>query len=292
VDESVVGFGGERLVSADAATCESFLGELFEPNDRRFRYPFINCTDCGPRFTIIEALPYDRERTSMRAFPMCADCAREYHDPADRRFHAEPIACPTCGPRLAILDRLGGGQAGDPIEQAATLLADGGIVALKGLGGFHLACDATDESAVSALRERKRRPDKPFAVMVADLDDAAERFVLNALERTELSSSRAPIVLVQDRGTLAPSVAPGHRRQGAMLPSTPLHHLLLREVGRPLIMTSGNRSDEPICIENAEALERLAEVPGLKIFGPPASPGRLGPECPPVLGVLDRMDAR
>jgi hydrogenase maturation protein HypF len=260
VEESVVEFGGERLVSADAATCGHCLGELFEPNDRRFRYPFINCTDCGPRFTIIEALPYDRERTSMRAFPMCADCAREYHDPADRRFHAEPIACPTCGPRLAILDRLGGTQAGEPIEQAATLLADGGIVALKGLGGFHLACDATDESAVSALRERKRRPDKPFAVMVADLDDAAERFVLNALERTELSSSRAPIVLVQDRGTLAPSVAPGHRRQGAMLPSTPLHHLLLREVGRPLVMTSGNRSDEPICIENAEALERLADV--------------------------------
>jgi hydrogenase maturation protein HypF len=260
VDESVVGFGGERLVSADAATCESCLGELFEPNDRRFRYPFINCTDCGPRFTIIEALPYDRERTSMRSFPMCADCAREYHDPADRRFHAEPIACPTCGPRLAILDRLGGTRAGDPIEQAATLLADGGIVALKGLGGFHLACDATDESAVSSLRERKCRPDKPLAVMVADLDDAAERFVLNALERTELSSSRAPIVLVHDRGTLAPSVAPGHRRQGAMLPSTPLHHLLLREVGRPLIMTSGNRSDEPICIENAEALERLADV--------------------------------
>jgi hydrogenase maturation protein HypF len=260
VDESVVGVGGERLVSADAATCGHCLRELFDPHDRRFRYPFINCTDCGPRFTIIEALPYDRERTSMRAFPMCADCAREYRDPANRRFHAEPIACPTCGPRLAILDRRGGTQAGDPIEQAATLLADGGIVALKGLGGFHLACDATDESAVSALRERKRRPDKPFAVMVADLDDAAERFVLNPDERMELSSSRAPIVLVHDRGTLAPSVAPGHRRQGAMLPSTPLHHLLLREVGRPLVMTSGNRSDEPICIENAEALERLADL--------------------------------
>ncbi len=260
VDVSVVGSGGERLVSADAATCGHCLRELFDPHDRRFRYPFINCTDCGPRFTIIEALPYDRERTSMRAFPMCADCAREYHDPADRRFHAEPIACRTCGPRLTLLDRLGGTLDGDPIEQSARLLADGGIVALKGLGGFHLACDATDESAVTALRERKRRPDKPLAVMVTDLDDAAERFVLNAHERTELSSSRAPIVLVQDRGTLAPSVAAGHRRQGAMLPSTPLHHLLLREVGRPLVMTSGNRSDEPICIENGEALERLAKV--------------------------------
>jgi hydrogenase maturation protein HypF len=260
VDESVVGFGGERLVSADAATCGHCLRELFDPHDRRFRYPFINCTDCGPRFTIIEALPYDRERTSMRAFPMCADCAREYHDPADRRFHAEPIACPACGPRLTLLDRPGGTLSGDPIERSARLLADGGIVALKGLGGFHLACDATDESAVTALRERKRRPDKPFAVMVADLDDAVERFVVNAHERIELSSSRAPIVLVHDRGTLAPSVAPGHRRQGAMLPSTPLHHLLLREVGRPLVMTSGNRSDEPICIENAEALERLATV--------------------------------
>ncbi|HKN81182.1 MAG TPA: carbamoyltransferase HypF, partial [Actinomycetota bacterium] len=260
VDESVVGLGGERLVSADAATCGHCLRELFDPHDRRFRYPFINCTDCGPRFTIIEALPYDRERTSMRAFPMCPDCAREYHDPADRRFHAEPIACPACGPRLELLDRLGGPMAGDPIERAARLLADGWIVALKGLGGFHIACDATDESAVTALRERKRRPDKPFAVMVADLDDAAERFVLNAHERTELSSSRAPIVLVQDRGTLAPSVAPGHRRQGAMLPSTPLHHLLLREVARPLVMTSGNRSDEPICNENAEALQRLADV--------------------------------
>ncbi|HET7928928.1 MAG TPA: carbamoyltransferase HypF [Actinomycetota bacterium] len=260
VDESVVGSGGERLVSTDAATCRNCLQELFDPNDRRFRYPFINCTDCGPRFTIIEALPYDRERTSMRAFPMCPDCAREYRDPADRRFHAEPIACPACGPRLLLVDGLGEPLAGDPIERAARLLADGGIVALKGLGGFHLACDATDESAVAVLRERKRRPDKPFAVMVADLDVAAERFDLNGHEMTELSSSRAPIVLVRDRGTLAPSVAPGHRRQGAMLPMTPVHHLLLREVGAPLVMTSGNRSDEPICIENREALERLADI--------------------------------
>lgn len=260
IDESVVELDGERLVSADAATCGNCLRELFDPNDRRFRYPFINCTDCGPRFTIIEALPYDRARTGMRAFEMCPDCAREYRDPADRRFHAEPIACPACGPRLQVLTPQGKPAAGDPIARTARLLAHGGIVALKGLGGFHLACDATNEKAVSALRERKRRPDKPFAVMVADLDEALERFVPGVHEQRELSSWRAPIVLVEDRGSLAPSVAPGHRRQGAMLPSTPVHHLLLREIGRPLVMTSGNRSDEPICIENAEALERLGGV--------------------------------
>jgi hydrogenase maturation protein HypF len=260
VDPSVVETGGERLISTDAATCANCLRELFDPRDRRFRYPFVNCTDCGPRFTIIEALPYDRERTSMRAFPMCPDCAREYHDPSDRRFHAEPVACPACGPRLELVDAEGMAMTGDTIERAARLLADGEIVALKGLGGFHLACDATNETAVATLRDRKRRPDKPFAVMVADLDDARERFELNPHEEAELSSSRAPIVLVEDRGTLAPSVAPGHRRQGAMLPSTPVHHLLLREVGRPLVMTSGNRSHEPICIDNTDALERLAGV--------------------------------
>jgi hydrogenase maturation protein HypF len=260
VDESVVATGGERLISADAATCANCLRELLDPDDRRFRYPFINCTDCGPRFTIIKALPYDRERTSMQVFPMCSDCATEYHDPADRRFHAEPIACPRCGPGLRLLDREGEVLAGDPVEQAGRLLADGGILALKGLGGFHLACDATNRSAVATLRERKRRPDKPFAVMVADLDEALERFALSQHEAVELSSSRAPIVLVEDRGTLSPPVAPGHRRTGAMLPSTPLHHLLLREVERPLVMTSGNRSDEPICIDNAEALERLGDV--------------------------------
>lgn len=260
VDQSVVGLEGERLVSVDAATCERCVRELFDPDDRRFRYPFINCTDCGPRFTIIEALPYDRERTSMRAFPMCPACANEYHDPADRRFHAEPIACPTCGPRLELVDLRGDPIAGDPIEEAARLLADGRIVALKGLGGFHLACDATDDATVALLRERKRRPDKPLAVMVAGLDEAGERFRPSPAERSALASPRAPIVLVEDRGTLAPSVAPGHRRQGAMLPSTPLHHLLLREVGRPLVMTSGNRSDEPICIENADALRRLGDI--------------------------------
>jgi hydrogenase maturation protein HypF len=258
----------DRLVPPDAATCAACLAELFTPVDRRYRYPFINCTDCGPRFTIIEALPYDRERTSMRAFPMCQDCRREYEDPADRRFHAEPVACPACGPALVFLD--GDGRAtevalepADPaaaLEPAAALIARGGVVALKGLGGFHLACDATDEAAVRRLRERKRRPDKPFAVMVADLDAVAERFDPTDRELATLGSWRAPITLVRDRASVAPSVAPGYARQGVMLPSTPLHHLLLRATGVPLVMTSGNATDEPICIDNDEALERLHPI--------------------------------
>ena len=198
--------------------------------------------------------------------PACArsrcarTCEREYRDPSDRRFHAEPIACPACGPTIRLLDASGRARRADPIEGAAELIAAGKIVALKGLGGFHLACDATNERAVAELRERKRRPAKPFAVMVADLDHASERFDLNDREGSFLASSRAPIVLVRDRGTLARSVAPGHRRQGAMLPSTPLHHLLVRAAQRPLVMTSGNRGDEPICITNDEALERLGGI--------------------------------
>ncbi|MGE5227327.1 MAG: carbamoyltransferase HypF, partial [Planctomycetaceae bacterium] len=247
---------GERLVSPDAATCDACLRELFDPADRRYRYPFINCTDCGPRFTIIEALPYDRERTSMRAFPICEDCRREYEDPADRRFHAEPVACPACGPRLRAV----GFEADDVLEGAAALLRAGAIVAVKGLGGFHLACDATDEEAVARLRARKRRPDKPFAVMVPTIEQARTWFAPTRAEQEALTSWRAPIVLVADRGRLAPSVAPGQRRQGAMLPSTPLHHLLTRAAGRPLVMTSGNATDEPICVDDDEALERLAGI--------------------------------
>ncbi|MGZ8610928.1 MAG: carbamoyltransferase HypF [Actinomycetota bacterium] len=261
VEESVERPGGERLVPPDVATCDACLAELLDPDDRRYRYPFINCTDCGPRFTIIESLPYDRERTSMRAFPLCAECDREYRDPADRRFHAEPVACPACGPTLELVDADGKPLEGDPvIEAAARLIVAGRIVALKGLGGFHLACDATNEDAVAELRRRKSRPDKPFAVMVAAMEDARERFNLTQDEEAALASPRAPIVLVRDRGTLAASVAPAHRRQGAMLPSTPLHHLLLREAGRPLVMTSGNRSDEPICTRNDEARERLGGI--------------------------------
>jgi hydrogenase maturation protein HypF len=252
---------GAPLVSPDVATCAACLRELFDPADRRYRYPFINCTDCGPRFTIIDALPYDRARTSMQAFPMCPDCAREYEDPADRRFHAEPVACPACGPHLSLHDSPGGGpHPGDPILEAAAMLRDGSIVAVKGLGGFHLACDATHEPAVAELRKRKHRPDKPFAVMVATLLEADEYFDPTPQEEGALTSWRAPIVLIRDRGRLAPSVAPGHRRQGAMLPSTPLHHLLLRAAGRPLVMTSGNRSDEPICIDDEEARRRLSSI--------------------------------
>jgi hydrogenase maturation protein HypF len=262
VDVSTDGAGGERLVSPDAAVCAACLAELFDPGDRRFRYPFINCTDCGPRFTVIESLPYDRERTSMRIFPLCEDCRREYEDPGDRRFHAEPVACPACGPRLRLVDADGNGDGdgGDPIERAASRLRGGAIVALKGLGGFHLACDATDEAAVRALRDRKHRPDKPFAVMVTGLEEVRRWFEPSEDEERALASWRAPIVLTHDRRPLAPSVAPGHHRHGVMLPATPLHHLLTRAAGVPLVMTSGNATDEPICVDDDEARARLGGV--------------------------------
>ncbi|HLB39754.1 MAG TPA: carbamoyltransferase HypF, partial [Actinomycetota bacterium] len=263
VVETSVDGAGERLVSADAATCDACLAELFDPTDRRYRYPFVNCTDCGPRFTIIESLPYDRGRTSMRVFPMCADCRHEYEDPADRRFHAEPVACPACGPRLVIA---GADGERDPIGVVAARLLDGGIVALKGLGGFHLACDATDEEAVGRLRERKRRPDKPFAVMVPDVAAVEAWFAPTPVELDALTSWQAPIVLVEARRPLAPTVAPGFRRHGVMLPATPLHHLVLRAVDRPLVMTSGNASDEPICITNDEAIERLGEIADMALL--------------------------
>jgi hydrogenase maturation protein HypF len=249
-----------RMVAPDAALCADCRRELDDPADRRHRYPFVNCTGCGPRFTIIDELPYDRARTSMAEFELCAECAREYADPADRRFHAEPVACPTCGPRLFVTDRVGRPLTGDPVAVAAELLVAGSIIAIKGLGGYQLVCDATDERAVVELRRRKCRPHKPFAVMVADVGRARTIATIDDAEEELLASAAAPIVLVRGRGILPDVIAPGHRRIGLMLPTTPLHHLLLGEVGRPVVMTSGNRGDEPIAVDDGDALRRLAAI--------------------------------
>ncbi|HRT94893.1 MAG TPA: carbamoyltransferase HypF [Planctomycetota bacterium] len=262
----------ERLPEAlaeippDMGLCDDCRRELLDPADRRFRYPFINCTNCGPRFTIAESLPYDRPFTSMKRFTMCADCQREYDDPADRRFHAQPNACWVCGPRLSLLDP--GGQpvpCDDPIAAVAHALRDGQIAAIKGLGGFHLACDATNQAAVRALRERKWREKKPFAVMVPDLEAAARLCELTAAEVRLLASWRKPIVLARKRNghPLADGVAPASQFFGLMLPYTPVHVLLMQHGFVALVMTSANRTDEPIAIGNAEALERLASVADL-----------------------------
>lgn len=240
--------GGGAVVPPDVATCDACLRELFDPQDRRFRYPFVNCTQCGPRFTIVVRVPYDRPNTTMAGFPMCVDCRREYEDPADRRFHAEPIACPVCGPRLSL-----------PLEEAGRLLVGGAILAVKGLGGWHLACDAANEEAVGRLRARKHREDKPFALM-SDVPDRLGD--VGEAERALLEAPARPIVLLRRRAeaAVAPSVAPGSPWLGVMLPYTPLHHLLVAEVGRVLVLTSGNRSDEPIAVEDDEAHERLGGI--------------------------------
>ncbi|HXG12859.1 MAG TPA: carbamoyltransferase HypF [Gemmataceae bacterium] len=258
---------GVIFISPDVATCAACLAELFDPADRRYRYPFLNCTNCGPRLTIIRATPYDRERTTMAGFALCPACRAEYDNPADRRFHAQPIACPACGPRLAVCDARGQPLAvADPLAQAVAALREGQIVAVKGLGGYHLACDARREAAVRELRRRKHRDEKPFAVMVADLAAARQWCDISPPEEDLLLSPRRPIVLLRRRpGTdLAESVAPGNPYLGIMLPYTPLHHLLLHDLGGvPLVMTSGNRSDEPIAYEDADALDRLAGIADL-----------------------------
>jgi hydrogenase maturation protein HypF len=248
--------GGVRrvLVSADSATCADCLRELFDPGDRRYRYPFVNCTNCGPRFTIVRDVPYDRPLTTMAGFPMCPACAAEYHDPADRRFHAQPTCCPACGPTLRLT-----GTAGDPVGAAAELLRDGRILAVKGLGGHHLAVLADHEPAVAALRARKHREDKPFAVMAPDLAAAARLGTVDETAAALLTGRRRPIVLLPRSAdaALAPSVAPGNRAIGVFLPYTPLHHLLLAATGAPVVLTSGNVSDEPIAYADADALSRL-----------------------------------
>ncbi|MCA1828413.1 MAG: carbamoyltransferase HypF [Myxococcales bacterium] len=258
--------GGAVFISPDVATCADCLRELDDPDDRRFRHPFINCTNCGPRLTIVAGAPYDRERTSMARFAMCEECRREYEDPRDRRFHAQPLCCPRCGPVLSVLDGRGEPiEAIDPIVHVAAALRTGRIVAIKGLGGYHLACDARNESAVGALRARKLREEKPFALMVADLAAADTLAHVSAVERELLVSAARPIVLLRrrDGAPVAGSVAPHDPLLGIMLPYTPLHHLLLREARMPLVMTSGNRCDEPIAHDDGDALERLRGIADL-----------------------------
>ena len=260
--------GRYQLISPDVATCSDCRQELLDPGNRRFRYPFTNCTNCGPRFTIISDIPYDRSNTTMRAFPMCEECQREYDDPANRRFHAQPNACPICGPHIWLVDAKGRALAGTPsqaenarvLELAREMLMAGKILAVKGLGGFHLACDATNDEAVGLLRQRKGRPHKPFALMMTTLDEIREHCYVSESEEALLTSVQCPIVLLKRRpnSPVGAMVAPGNRTLGVMLPYTPLHHILLRDIGRPLVMTSGNLSEEPIVAGNAEALSRLA----------------------------------
>jgi hydrogenase maturation protein HypF len=254
------------VVAPDAATCDACLRELRDPSSRRHGYPFVNCAHCGPRMTIVTGASYDRERTTMAPFTMCAACRSEYEDPDDRRFHAQPIACPACGPRLSAVDAKGEPLAGAPIALAAQALRVGRVVAIKGIGGYHLACSARDERAVAALRQRKDRDEKPFAIMVAGLEAAQALCELSPLERDLITSPARPIVLLRRRsdGGIAGGVAPGRDELGVMLPYTPLHHLILDELGgAPLVMTSGNRSDEPIAYEDGDALARLGSIADL-----------------------------
>jgi hydrogenase maturation protein HypF len=302
--ESQSGTERQALISPDTATCDDCLHELFDSGDRRYRYPFINCTNCGPRFTIIQDVPYDRDKTTMRMFPMCVDCQSEYEDPLNRRFHAQPNACPVCGPQVYLRDRDGDihnssqsnilveeqpreadksamgtinrplrvrdDEDGDPIAEAVEMLAGGSILAIKGLGGYHLACDALNDAAVRRLRQRKHREAKPFALMVPDVETAGKLCRVSDDEAALLRSHNRPIVLLSQRKDcpVAPDVAPAYDTLGIMLPYTPLHHVLLKtfaeyvEVDRPvaLVMTSGNLSEEPIAYKDADAVARLATI--------------------------------
>jgi hydrogenase maturation protein HypF len=266
---------GNTLLSPDVCVCLDCLTETFDPADRRYRYPFTNCTNCGPRFTIIQDIPYDRPFTSMASFPMCDECQKEYDDPLNRRFHAQPNACPVCGPQV-WLEIVGQGgvilaERNDALLAAQRLLAEGKIVAVKGLGGFHLACDATNENAILLLRERKGRVDKPFALMALDLETISQFAEVSKNETKLLTSKERPIVLLKKKSDspLSKLVAPGNQSIGVMLPYTPLHYLLLIDSPMPLaalIMTSGNYSDEPIVKENDEARQHLAKLADAFLF--------------------------
>jgi hydrogenase maturation protein HypF len=261
---------GERFIpiSADIATCQDCLRELFDPRDRRYRYPFINCTNCGPRFTIIEEIPYDRANTTMRDFEMCAECRAEYDDPRNRRFHAEPTACPACGPQAYFADlngreiTPGTAHSEDIFQQSRRLILDGRIIAIKGIGGFHLACDALNGEAVGRLRSRKYREDKPFAMMATSIDVIRRYCTVSEAEEKLLLSERRPVVLLARKpdSIIPRAIAPGVNSLGFMLPYSPLHYLLFEGFDRPLVMTSGNVSDEPICYEDTGVLDRLERI--------------------------------
>jgi hydrogenase maturation protein HypF len=270
-------------IPADLATCAACRTEIFDTAERRYRYPFTNCTNCGPRWSIIRKLPYDRPRTSMASFPMCPACQAEYDDPGDRRFHAQPVACPQCGPQLQLLDALGRRQAdGDEaLRTAASAVCSGRVVAVQGLGGFQLLVDATDAAAIARLRSRKRRPDRPFALMFPTLEAVRTCCEVSAEEARELLSPAAPILLLRRHCThhaprveyeVAANVAPGNPYLGVMLPYTPLHHLLMQAIARPVVCTSGNLSEEPMAIETDDALRRL---------------GGVGPSCREGLTLMD-----
>ncbi|MFU8852828.1 carbamoyltransferase HypF [Micromonospora sp. SL1-18] len=259
---SVTGAGRDVLISPDTATCPDCLEELADPADRRYGYPFTNCTNCGPRFTIVMDVPYDRRTTTMAEFPLCPDCAAEYADPTNRRFHAEPVCCPACGPTLRLVTAAGEPVHGQPLDAAVRWLRAGRIVAVKGLGGYHLAVRADDERAVSALRARKRREEKPFAVLAADLPAARTLVDVAPAAVPVLTGVRRPVVLLPRRpdAPVAASVAPDNRDLGVMLPYTPLHQLLIGRLGMPIVLTSGNISDEPIAHRDDDARARLAGI--------------------------------
>ena len=250
-------------ISPEISTCSDCLAELFDPTDPRYRYPFINCTNCGPRFTIVKDIPYDRKYTTMAPFKMCGMCQGEYNDPMDRRFHAQPNACPVCGPSLTLLnDKLEKIEIPDIIAEVCRLLRDGKIIAIKGLGGYHLACDALNPDAVFRLRSRKHREYKPFAVMVGDMETAKRLCYVNKDEEKLLKTTIRPVVLLRKRPDcpVAKDVAPYQKYHGIMLPYTPLHHLIIAESGLVLVMTSGNVSSEPIVYQNKEAFVRLKNI--------------------------------
>ena len=270
IQKSTGGHGHQVLISPDVATCDDCMRDMRDPANRRYRYAFTNCTNCGPRYTITRSIPYDRATTSMACFPLCRECREEYENPLDRRFHAQPNACPLCGPRLWLTDNAGQTlcENFEAIRRTASLLMEGGLVAMKGLGGFHLVCDARDQEAVQKLRDRKNRRDKPLAIMVRDLDAARALCVLSEAEEKLLTGRQRPIVLAKARpdAGLAPGLSPDTDFLGLMLPYTPLHHVLfdaLTATGTQptaLVMTSGNLSSEPICLGNREALKRLGGI--------------------------------